>query len=79
MIFLYRFKVEDDAPRLVSINRDPFAAWACVRLDRLQTGYRFIHLFDANGNPTEGRLLVRIIKSLHDPPVESPRCAFKAK
>ncbi|ORY67296.1 PLC-like phosphodiesterase [Pseudomassariella vexata] len=59
-----RFKVEDDAPRLVSINRDPFAAWACIRLDRLRPGYRFIHLIDPKGNPTRGVILVRIEKVL---------------
>ncbi|KAL7621105.1 hypothetical protein AAE478_008418 [Parahypoxylon ruwenzoriense] len=58
-----RFKVEDDAPRLVSLNRDPFAGWACIRLDRLATGYRFVHLLDANGNKTQGVLLVRIAKN----------------
>ncbi|KAI0385221.1 PLC-like phosphodiesterase [Hypomontagnella monticulosa] len=57
-----RFKVEDDAPRLVSLNRDPLAGWACIRLDRLATGYRFVHLLDANGNPTPGALLIRVDK-----------------
>ncbi|KAI5867600.1 PLC-like phosphodiesterase [Durotheca rogersii] len=58
-----RFKVEDDAPRLVPLKGDPFAGWACIRLDRLATGYRFVHLLDANGNKTQGVLLVRVAKS----------------
>lgn len=59
-----RFKVEDDAPRLSSMTRDPFACWACIRLDRLMTGYRFIHLIDPKGNSTKGELLVRVEKVL---------------
>lgn len=62
----YRFKIEDAAPRL-AISRDPFACWACIRLDRLRTGYRFIHLKDPKGSPTRGVLLVRIEKELHGP------------
>ncbi|KAI0835383.1 PLC-like phosphodiesterase [Hypoxylon sp. FL0890] len=56
-----RFKVEDDALRLVSL-RDACVGWACIRLDRLATGYRFVHLFDANGNQTQGVLLIRVDK-----------------
>lgn len=41
---------------------DNFAAWACLRLDRLQSGYRLVHLFDCNGVQTEGVLLVKIMK-----------------
>ncbi|TQV96716.1 1-phosphatidylinositol-4,5-bisphosphate phosphodiesterase delta 1 [Cordyceps javanica] len=37
-----RFKVCDD-----EIGNDDLAAWACVRLDRLASGYRFIHLWDS--------------------------------
>ncbi|KAI1104003.1 PLC-like phosphodiesterase [Jackrogersella minutella] len=59
-----RFKVEDDAPRLVSL-RDASAGWACIRLDRLATGYRFVHLLDANGNNTSGVLLIRVDKNFH--------------
>ncbi|KAK8103751.1 phosphatidylinositol-specific phospholipase C [Apiospora kogelbergensis] len=58
-----RFKIEDGASRL-PITRDPFACWACIRLDRLGTGYRFIHLKDPKGNPTKGVLLVRVDKVL---------------
>jgi hypothetical protein len=39
---------------------DTLAAWACIRLDRLQHGYRIVHLFDAKGVQTNGVLLVRI-------------------
>ncbi|KAI8966076.1 PLC-like phosphodiesterase [Daldinia sp. FL1419] len=60
-----RFKVEDDAPRLMSMNRDPFLGWACIRLDRLATGYRFIHLLDTNGNKTPGVILIRVDKKFH--------------
>ncbi|KAH8662243.1 PLC-like phosphodiesterase [Xylariales sp. PMI_506] len=60
-----RFKVEDAATRLArSIKGDQFTAWACIRLDRLQPGYRFINLLDPKGNPTQGQLLVRIDKAL---------------
>ncbi|KAK8064727.1 1-phosphatidylinositol 4 5-bisphosphate phosphodiesterase 1 [Apiospora phragmitis] len=58
-----RFKIEDGASR-IPIHRDPFACWACIRLDRLRTGYRFIHLKDPKGNPTKGVLLVRVDKVL---------------
>lgn len=61
-VSIHRFEIKDDAPRLRSINRDPFAGWACIRLDRLMSGYRFIKLFDAKGNETQGCLLVSIIK-----------------
>jgi hypothetical protein len=44
--------------------RDPMSSWACIRLDRLQTGLRFIHLLDAKGVPSKGVLLVRIFKTL---------------
>jgi hypothetical protein len=40
------------------------AAWACIRLDRLQQGYRFIRLLDSKGLPSPGLLLVKIEKSL---------------
>ncbi|KAF4535998.1 1-phosphatidylinositol-bisphosphate phosphodiesterase [Lasiodiplodia theobromae] len=53
-----RFKVMDD-----EFGRDDLAAWACFRLDRLQTGYRLIHLFDAEGVQSKGVLLVRVTKN----------------
>ncbi|KAI5866069.1 PLC-like phosphodiesterase [Durotheca rogersii] len=54
-----RFLVKDD-----EIGRDDLAAWACVRLDRLRRGYRLVRLFDAEGKPTEGVLLIRVEKKL---------------
>lgn len=55
--FTNRLKVEDEG-----LVKDKLAAWACVRLDRLQQGYRFIDLKDARGNPCAGKLLVKIDK-----------------
>lgn len=52
-----RFTVRDD-----DYGRDDLAAWACVRLDRLREGYRFVHLLDAKGVETEGVLLVKVAK-----------------
>ncbi|CAK7267574.1 hypothetical protein SEPCBS57363_002660 [Sporothrix epigloea] len=49
------FSVED-------ASSNALAGWACVRLDRLQVGYRFISLMDSCGCPTEGKLLVKIEK-----------------
>jgi phosphatidylinositol phospholipase C, delta len=54
-----RFLVRDD-----QIGRDALAAWACVRLDRLREGYRFVHLLDCNGMETEAVILVRVSKTL---------------
>ncbi|POR35665.1 Phosphoinositide phospholipase C [Tolypocladium paradoxum] len=54
-----RFTVRDD-----EIGRDDLAAWACVRLDRLGHGYRFIHLLDSKGALTEGVVLVKVEKTL---------------
>ena len=52
-----RFTVKDD-----DILRDDLAAWACIRLDRLRTGYRFVHLLDGRGVETEGVILVRVAR-----------------
>lgn len=52
-----RFVVRDD-----DIGRDGLAAWACVRVDRLREGYRFVHLLDRKGVETEGVLLVKVTK-----------------
>lgn len=49
-----RFLVRDD-----QIGRDSLACWACVRLDRLRQGYRFVRMLDANGMESEGVVLVR--------------------
>ncbi|TGO20258.1 hypothetical protein BPAE_0318g00040 [Botrytis paeoniae] len=54
-----RFKIED-----ANYSKDELAAWACIRLDRLQQGYRLIPLKDIKGNSTEGLLLVKIEKVL---------------
>ena len=50
-----RFMVRDD-----ELGVDDLAAWACVRLDRLGSGYRFIHLLDSKGRLTEGTILVKV-------------------
>ncbi len=54
-----RFTVRDD-----ELGHDDLAAWACVRLDRLRSGYRFIHLSDCDGRMTDGVVLVRVTKVL---------------
>ncbi|KAL8653279.1 MAG: hypothetical protein Q9226_003915 [Calogaya cf. arnoldii] len=54
-----RFKIQDD-----EFGKDDLAAWACIRLDRLKEGYRFVRLLDANGDRSRGVLLVKISKSL---------------
>ncbi|RDL41470.1 Phosphoinositide phospholipase C [Venustampulla echinocandica] len=54
-----RFKVAD-----AKYGKDDLAAWACIRLDRIQQGYRFIHLFDTKGQATAGMLMVKIEKEL---------------
>lgn len=54
-----RFTVRDD-----EIGKDDIAAWACVRLDRLGEGYRFLHLIDLTGQLTEGVVLVKVEKTL---------------
>ncbi|KAL9600868.1 MAG: hypothetical protein Q9219_002910 [cf. Caloplaca sp. 3 TL-2023] len=52
-----RFKIQDD-----EIGKDDLAAWACIRLDRLKTGFRFVRLLDATGDVTQGMLLVNVKK-----------------
>ena len=54
-----RVKIHDD-----EIGKDDLAAWACIRLDRLQEGFRFLHLLNAKGEETPGLLLVKITKLL---------------
>ncbi|KAL1968314.1 hypothetical protein VTN77DRAFT_2149 [Rasamsonia byssochlamydoides] len=54
-----RFKIQDD-----EFGQDKLAAWASIRLDRLQQGYRFVRLQDARGRPSEGLLLVKINKQI---------------
>lgn len=57
LLRITRFKIEDEG-----LVKDKLAAWACIRLDRLQSGYRFIDLKDAHGRPSAGKLLVNIEK-----------------
>ncbi|KAJ4330295.1 hypothetical protein N0V87_010121 [Didymella glomerata] len=42
------------------VGPDIMAAWACIRLDRLKSGYRLVHLLDRQGKISKGVLLVRI-------------------
>lgn len=51
-----RFKVMHDD----RFSRDELAAWACIRLDRLGHGYRFLHLRDEKGMESKGVILVKI-------------------
>ncbi|KAI0505187.1 PLC-like phosphodiesterase [Xylaria bambusicola] len=54
-----RFLVKDD-----EIGRDDLAAWAAIRLDRLRSGYRFVHLLTAKGAVSPGAILVKVEKTL---------------
>ncbi|KAI9809023.1 MAG: hypothetical protein M1825_002312 [Sarcosagium campestre] len=54
-----RVKIHDD-----EIGKDDLSAWVCIRLDRVQNGYRFLHLLDARGAQSGGVLLVKITKQL---------------
>lgn len=56
-----RFIVRDDE----LFQRDDLAAWACVRLDRLRLGYRFVRLMDAEGHETEGVVLIKVMKKVY--------------
>jgi hypothetical protein len=56
---IHRLKVKND-----EFGPDRLAAWSCIRLDRLQQGYRFIRLFNAKGENTDGFLLVKISKKI---------------
>ncbi|KAH8894804.1 PLC-like phosphodiesterase [Thozetella sp. PMI_491] len=55
-----RFIVRDN----IEFGRDIVTAWSCVRLDRLQPGYRFVYLLDEHGVETDGFLLVKVTKKL---------------
>ncbi|KAI0397731.1 PLC-like phosphodiesterase [Xylariaceae sp. FL0594] len=55
-----RFRVEHEPSRVVSLKEN-FSSWACIRLDRLATGYRLVTLLDPNGNETNGLLLIKVI------------------
>ncbi|KAM0809715.1 putative Phosphoinositide phospholipase C [Seiridium cardinale] len=52
-----RFLIKDD-----EFGKDDLAAWACIRLDRLRSGYRFIKFMNNRGMASEGVLLVKIEK-----------------
>ena len=56
---LRRIKIKDD-----NFGRDTLAAWACIRLDRLRMGYRFVHLLNELGRETKGVLLMRFSKKV---------------
>lgn len=54
------FKVEDKG-----LVKSPLLAWACIRLDRLGQGYRFVDLLNPKGDPIKGgKLLVKIDKTM---------------
>ena len=47
--------------------QDKLLSWTCIRLDRLQPGYRFIRLLDLKGCPLRGgSLFVKIDKKVRD-------------
>ncbi|KAI1847501.1 hypothetical protein JX266_006353 [Neoarthrinium moseri] len=54
-----RFLIKDD-----EIGRDSLAAWACIRLDRLRSGYRFVKFMDNDGVASEGAILLKVEKKL---------------
>lgn len=56
-----RFIVRDDE----KFRRDDIAAWACVRLDRMRLGYRFVRLMDAKGKESEGVVLIKVMKKVY--------------
>ena len=55
-----RFTVRDDE----FARRDDLAGWACVRLDRVRSGYRVVRLLGCGGEATLGVVLVKISKNL---------------
>lgn len=58
-----RIRIEDEAR--YGIISAPVLCWACIRLDRLSPGYRFIRLMDMKGNKLDGKLLVKIEKRIY--------------
>lgn len=56
----FRFKVESEGYAI-----DSMVAWACIRLDRLRQGYRFLTLLDRKGLATEGIFLVKVEKTVY--------------
>ncbi|KAI1263827.1 PLC-like phosphodiesterase [Xylariaceae sp. FL1019] len=59
-----RFRVEHRATTPLTSD---LSSWACIRLDRLRTGYRFIPLMGPDGSETDGELLVKVFKSYRRP------------
>lgn len=47
-----RVKIMND-----EMGKDPLCAWACVRLDRVREGWRFLRLWTSEGERSEGVLL----------------------
>lgn len=45
------------------VGPDVLAAWACIRLDRLRSGYRLVRLMDKRGNKCRCLLLVHITQT----------------
>ncbi|GKT50975.1 1-phosphatidylinositol 4,5-bisphosphate phosphodiesterase 1 [Colletotrichum spaethianum] len=41
------------------VSQSGMSAWACVRLDRLRLGYRFVRLLNRDGMPTRGILFIK--------------------
>lgn len=39
---------------------DELAGWACIRLDLLGNGCRFVHMLNGKGMPAEGMILVNV-------------------
>ena len=61
IFFIYRFKVEHSGS--AANFRDVVSSWACIRLDRLQQGYRWVELHHPiTREKTPGQLFVRIDK-----------------
>ncbi|KAM7187125.1 PLC-like phosphodiesterase, TIM beta/alpha-barrel-containing domain containing protein [Naviculisporaceae sp. PSN 640] len=56
-----RFKVEDTSS--TTNLRDELSSWACIRLDRLQPGYRWVDLYHPiTRAKTPGQLFIRVDK-----------------
>lgn len=58
--------VQDVVPELAFVSfkvmsgwPEAMCSWACIRLDRLRLGYRFLRLFDSKGMPSKSVLLIK--------------------
>lgn len=59
----FRIKIEDEHSFQNRVGSRELLSWACIRLDRLRRGYRFVGLLDPKGNPIpDGKLLVKVDK-----------------